>query len=202
MSDRVEQTWEKYRGLSPVYQGSIAVLAVMVLFLLADEYLWAVARQWNQSADRYAEILHEGASKEAEFSPRMEATIRAVGPVNIPSTEADGAKKLSRTINSILKDHKIYNDSYDNFGGAKLPSDALTSITSSTGGRIEKVTGRLQFDASPEEALKIISEIESNPEIESISSLRITRMERMTRVTVKMTVEAWIMSPLNAGRRG
>jgi len=202
MSDRVQKSWEKYRKLSPIYQGSIAILAVMVLFLIADEYMWAVARQWNQSADRYADVLQEGARKEAEFSPRMEATIRAVGPVNIPSTEADGAKKLSRTINSILKDHKIYNDSYDNFGGAKLPSDALSSVTSNTGGRIEKVTGRLQFDASPEVALEIISEIESNPEIESISSLRITKMERMTRVTVKMTVEAWIMSSMTTGRRG
>jgi hypothetical protein len=61
--------------------------------------------------------------------------------------------------------------------------------------------GEVRFEATPAEAAKIISELESNSAIEAISALRIEKMENDTRVSVRLTVEAWVFGTRSAGRR-
>ncbi|MCZ6494322.1 MAG: hypothetical protein O6933_09610, partial [Planctomycetota bacterium] len=63
-------------------------------------------------------------------------------------------------------------------------------------------TGDFRFDAAPDEAIAIIAELESSPMIEAISSVRITRVSGTRKVTVDLTVEAWIVSAEPRRRMG
>ena len=61
------------------------------------------------------------------------------------------------------------------------------------GRRIEQVIGDLRFDATQTEVMEVVSDLESSPWIDAVSSLRLTRLEgRMIRVN--LSLEAWVNS--------
>ena len=63
-------------------------------------------------------------------------------------------------------------------------------------------TGDLRFDATPAIAAKVIAALETSPDIDAISSLRMTRQPGPRRVTVVLTVESWIVSAERRARGG
>ena len=81
-----------------------------------------------------------------------------------------------------------------------MKSGSLPGIASS-GETIEQVIGDIQFDATQEDVMKVISALESSPWIDAVSDLRFTRLDgRMIRVD--MSVEAWVVSKTQRkGRR-
>ena len=51
----------------------------------------------------------------------------------------------------------------------------------------------LQFEAAPEEVMQVVSDLESSPWIDAITSLRLTKSEpRMIRVN--LSLEAWVLA--------
>jgi hypothetical protein len=64
---------------------------------------------------------------------------------------------------------------------------------------VERVIGDIRFEATQEEVLKVISDLESSPWIDGVSDVRLTKQSgRMIRVD--LSVEAWVVS--SSGRRG
>ena len=79
-----------------------------------------------------------------------------------------------------------------------MKSGSLSGIASS-GESIEQVIGDIQFDATQEDVLRVISDLESSPWVDAISDIRYTKLEgRMIRVD--LSVEAWVISKTT--RRG
>ena len=69
------------------------------------------------------------------------------------------------------------------------------SAANPDGGRVQRITADVRFDTGPEEATAIIAELEECPEIEAISSLRLSRRHGGRRkVRVALTLDAWIVS--------
>jgi hypothetical protein len=58
---------------------------------------------------------------------------------------------------------------------------------------VARITGNLRFDATPEEAIAIIAELEANTTIEAVSDVRVTEQSGR-QVRVDLTVESWIVS--------
>ena len=73
-----------------------------------------------------------------------------------------------------------------------MKSGSLPGITTS-GEQLEQVIGDILFEATQEDALAVISALESSPWIDAVSNIRFTKQDgRMIRVD--LSVEAWVIS--------
>ena len=84
---------------------------------------------------------------------------------------------------------------------SKLRRGTLSRIIA-PGEQVERITGDLRFDATPEVAAEIIAELEASPDIDAISNIRMTRQPGPRKVTVDLTVETWIITAERRGRGG
>ena len=62
-----------------------------------------------------------------------------------------------------------------------------------SGEQIERVIGDLYFEARQSEILDVIAALESSPWIDSVSSVRLTRMDGRL-IRVNLSLEAWVVS--------
>lgn len=177
-----------------------AAVAAAVVFIAYTDLVQPIADRWNAESDRIDAILDRAEGNKAQLPPSLEAAVEALGPIQVPRTEAEGSLALAQTITKAIGNQPVANFSFDARAGSRLPPAALREIVSGTGQRVERVVGEVGFTASPEQAAAIIAELESSPEIESISRLRMARSKSDRKVDVKMTVEAWILTGRGRGR--
>ena len=177
-----------------------AAVAAAVAFIAYTDLIWPIAERWNAESDRIEAILDRAEGNVAQLPPSLEAAVEALGPIQVPRTEAEGSLALAETITAAIGGQPVSNFSFDARAGSRLPPAALREIVSSSGQRVERVVGEVGFTATPEQAAAIIAELESSPEIESISRLRMVRSQTDRKVDVKMTVEAWILTGRGRGR--
>jgi hypothetical protein len=113
--------------------------------------------------------------------------------------ESEGAEQMAQAVVEVVKKHSTNNFSYD----AQRASARLAGGTATAGGqRLSKVSGEVQFEATPEEAAKIIADLEASPAIEGISSLGFQRRDGERKLVVRLTVEAWVFAARSSGRMG
>ena len=190
--------WPATRAARWALVGAVVIIAP----LICTEYLWKFADKWNDRADgirsevRQATVTNGGLDR----IDRMKDLISGVGPVVKPATEADANKALTQSVNAILKLHSVSNDDFKIRPPARLPTGTLEKIVQSRNQRVERLTGELRFDASPAHTLAIIAELESSEDIESVSHVRLNKLPGTRKLSVRLTVEAWILSSV-AGRR-
>lgn len=177
-----------------------AAVAAAIVFIAYTDLVWPIAERWNAESDRLEKILDRAAGNVAQLPPSLEAAVEALGPIQVPRTEAEGSLALAETITAAIGNHPVANFSFDARAGSRLPPAALREIVSSSGQRVERVVGEVGFTATPEQAAAVIAELESSPEIESISRLRMVRSQTDRKVDVKMSVEAWILTGRGRGR--
>ena len=165
------------------------------------DYLWKFADEWNHKADGIQSQVRQSALSNSRLvdSRSMRDLISGVGPVVKPTTEADANKALTQSVNAILKLHSVSNDDFKIRAPGRLPTDTLEKIVKGSNQRVERLTGELRFDASLEHTLAIIAELESSEDIESVSHVRLNKLPGTRKLSVRLTVEAWILSSV-AGR--
>jgi hypothetical protein len=61
------------------------------------------------------------------------------------------------------------------------------------GGRVERIICELEFISDSETVVDVIRDLEAEPEIESISSLRLQLVDDGPKLEVRIMVEAWIV---------
>jgi hypothetical protein len=66
------------------------------------------------------------------------------------------------------------------------------------GGRVERIICELEFIADTETAIDVIRDLEAEPEIESISELRLDLIDDGPNLEIRIVVEAWIVPRRNA----
>lgn len=185
---------DRFLRLQPAYRWLIGGGLALLLWLFASDYVWPLADDWNARSDRIQRALEEGAERERMIERNQEVrnAITAIGQIAIPRAEKDGTQELSKSVDAVMRANRVAAFALDVRAGAKLPPNVLSEIAGPSG-RIEKVIGELKFDASQEVAARIVAELESRPEIESISRAKFTkRSDADKRVSVQLTVEAWI----------
>jgi hypothetical protein len=177
-----------------------AVIAVLVAgFMLWDN----TVRPLNDSVARRADGLARDVSiaqTKQSWSARMRRMpqiITSVGPVDVPGEADAGAEALTRTVNRLLQEYAVSDDSLSVRPDRNLPRDVLTQLG---GGRqrFATVKGDLIFDASPQDTIAIIADLEASPEIECIRNLRITKSGNR-KLKVRLGLESWVRA---SSRRG
>ncbi len=185
---------DRFLALTPLYRAAIAIAVALILWFFAQDYTWAAAKSLNESCDRMTTALEEGKDRSSliEADKSVRDAIVAMGQIAIPRAEKDGTQELTKAILAVMKANKIEGHSLDVRAGAKLPPSALTQIAGPNG-RVQKVIGELKFEAAQDVVARIVQELESRPEIESLSRVKLSRKEgNDKKVAVQITAEAWI----------
>ena len=179
--------------------GTVIIVGLMFYF----EVLRKSADGWNGEADGIQSQVRQSASSYSRLDDigSMRDLISGVGPVVKPTTEADANKALTQSVNKILKLHSVSNDDFKIRPPARLPTDTLEKIVKRSNQRVERLTGELRFDASPEETLAIIAELESSADIESVSHVRLNKLAGrklsvQLRVGMGDHVPAFMLTPI------
>ncbi len=195
-----QQLLERFREMPRLVQWGVYVGIGIIVFLIWTDLIAPKSIEFKERADRIAEDVRTVRDTEAmDHSVRqLRDTIAGLGPVQLPRPEAEGELALTRTVTNMLRQFSVTNDSFSARVQGSLRPDALPGVTGES--RVQLVTGDLTFDASPDVAIAIISELESRPEIESITTVRMTRISGR-RVRVTAVLEAWVL-PLGAPRAG
>ncbi len=197
-----QSTWsQRFAQLPRAAQWALIGAVVIIALLFYTDYLWKFADEWNDEADGIRSQVRQAALTNSGLDriDRMKDLISGVGPVVKPTNEADANKALTQSVNAILKLHSVSNDDFKIRPPARLPTGTLEKIVQGRNQRVERLTGELRFDASPEHTLAIIAELESSEDIESVSHVRLNKLPGTRKLSVRLTVEAWILSSV-AGR--
>ncbi|MCZ6492729.1 MAG: hypothetical protein O6933_01480 [Planctomycetota bacterium] len=200
---KTQTIWNRFRQLPRAVQWAGLAAIGIGLFLLYDEHVRPITTTWHDHADEMLTEVGEAAKSENRSRQlrAMREPILGLGAVETPSNEAQGSNALNDAVNEVLKRHNVTRDSFNLRGATRLPRSTLSQIIQ-TNQLVQRITGDLRFDAAPDEAIAIIAELESSPMIEAISSVRITRVSGPRKVTVDLTVEAWIVSAEPRRRMG
>jgi hypothetical protein len=175
---------------------------VLVLLFYAD-YIMLWAGEWNEQADHLLVDAREAAGGDRRDTQvrNLRNVIQGLGPVERPGDEEEAEVALNDVVNEVLARHTVSRDSFNYRGPTKLKRGTLGEILE-PGEHVESISGNLRFDASPEDAIAIIAELESHPTIEAVSDVRIAKQSGPRKVTVDLTIESWIVAHERRSRRG
>ena len=200
---RVESIWTAYRRMPSTMQWTIAAAVGAVLFLVWNDFVVRLTDDWDLRSERMLADVKKASGDTGRLQSlrRLRPVVLGLGPLDALGSEADAEKRFNMAINEVLKQYTVFDDSFDYRGPSKLRRGTLSKVIA-PGQQVEHITGDLRFDATPANAAKIIAALEASADIDAISSLRMTRQPGPRRVTVVLTVEAWIVSAERRRRGG
>ena len=203
MNDSPTTMWQKFSKLPRAAQWAVIAAVSLITYLAYTDYVLAFANDWNTKADVIEARIQDAQDKSKWINgiTGMSSLIRGLGPVEEPQKDIDAASAaLTQTINAILKDHSVTDDDFKASPPSRLPPQTLTKLTEGTNNRVESLSVVLKFDASVQTTLAIISELESSPDIESVSDVHLTKLPAARKLSVRLIVVAWVYT--SATRRG
>lgn len=197
LSEKAEQSTDfvdRFLGLSSTWKFLVSIALLLLVYLVASDLIWPTSEKWAQESEELEQLLQESRSMESKIDRKLEWVVASLGPIEVPRSPNPGADRLEATVNDIVSGRKVQNYTFETRPGARVQaSSALRNIAG--GGRVERVHAEVEFQASPEDAIDLVRELEAEPEIESIGSIRMTADPDLRLVEVKLVVEAWIKAP-------
>ena len=187
----LQEMMDRISAFPRAMQWAIWAAIGTIAFLLWDATIAEVAANWSSQADTIEMQIQE-VNKPARLTLTTKNAITAFGEVQLPREKADGASGLTNAIHEILGANRVRNDDFKRTKTTRMRSSALPGIAQS-GQQIEQVIGDLHFEARQSDILNVIADLESSPWIDSISSVRLTRMDGRL-IRVNLSLEAWVVS--------
>lgn len=181
---------DRYLALQPIWRVIGAAAMVLVAILVWDEYVQPTANDWNTESDRISNTIERARTLDQRTDPKIERLATALGPIEVPRSAAPGATRLESTVSKICSQYQIV-PKIDGRTGSKLPSSS--PLSAMAGGRVERIICELEFISDSETVVDVIRDLEAEPEIESISSLRLQLIDDGPKLEVRIMVEAWIV---------
>jgi hypothetical protein len=199
---------ERFRQMPRALQWAAIAGAGIVLFLLWDSMIRPIGEEWDRKADRIESALTQSRDVEASRSrvEQLAGPILSLGPVELPRGTADALQNLNETVDAVLAGYKgkVGNTDFAIQTPSKLGRTALSELLS--GNQIaQRVPATLRFEATPEDAIAIIAELEASPAIESITNVSLARaggVRGAKKLSVQLTLEAWAIGTAPNTRGG
>lgn len=202
MSEQFEQLWQRFRGFPRAIQWALIAGVGILLFVVWNDYIKVIGDEWALEAERIerrARQVREAAALEDRFQS-MDDAIVSLGPVDVPGDEKQAADALNRIVNELIDEYRndISKENFQRLAGDRLRKGSLAGIIGA-GDVGRKLAGELEFVSSPETAIAILSKLESSPEVESVTEVRVTKTGNR-KVNVKFKIESWVVGR-DTGRR-
>jgi hypothetical protein len=201
VNEDTKTLFDRFREMPRAIQWGTYFALGLVIFLVWSERIAPLARDFKTSADRISadlRVVRDTAAMQQQIDS-MQDTIHGVGQVLRPRPAADGEIALNRAVNEVLQDFNISNDSFSARVRGSLQRGSLPGLTGNSPAQL--LSGELKFNATPDDAIAIIAALEMRPEIEAINTIFLTRIAGR-RVSVQITMEAWVLPLDGGGRRG
>jgi len=191
MLQQLQDMLDRIASYPRAIQWAIWTTVGTVAFLMWDSTLAEVATDWSSKADNIEMQISE-VNTPVELTSITKNAITAFGEIQLPRTKAVGASGLTNAIHAILAARNVRNDEFKRTKTTRMRSGSLPGIATS-GQQIEQVIGDLHFDARQSEILDVIADLESSPWIDSVSSVRLSKLEGRL-IGVDLSLEAWVVS--------
>lgn len=197
----------EYDGFSRSTQ-LLVIVGFLGLVLLGIAETWRMTDEVQLETQALVEQINRTANARSNLRPAFRNQVQALGSMRLPDelSYIAAQQNILDSINKIMAANNAEMVSNDISPGANLPMSAAPGIKRGPGEKLTKIIGRFEFDCAEDLAAKIISEIEDNPEVYSISRVQIARynsgQEEFRRlVNVDITLESWILNS-TLSRRG
>ncbi len=193
----IERFFNQISTWSRAMQWAFWAASFTVAFLIWDSTIAELGANWSSQVEQKELQLLE-LKQPTTLTSSVKNAIVSFGNVELPREKSDGASALTESVHTILETHRVKDDEFTRTKTTRMKSGSLPGI-GKTDENIEQVIGDIRFEATQEEVLKVISDLESSPWIDAISNVRLTKQDgRM--IKVDLSVEAWVVSP--STRRG
>lgn len=201
LQQELRQSIDRFRESPKLMQWAFYGAVVLIVFLGWDQFIRPQISELNAQSRSYEERIERlrHADTLTLQIRSLRDTIIAVGDVAPPRSPSEGEAALHNAINELTSMYSASNVTFNMRPGGTLPRGALAQLTG--GEQAERMTARVNFDASPDDAMAIIAGLESRPEIETITSAHLTRSSGR-RLSVVLNIEAWVLPQGQASRRG
>jgi len=175
--------------------------AVVLGWWACQDTVWSIAADYSDRANDLRQLLSRGRNQSQQGLRSVQDSVVAHGRVQAPRRAAEGSAALAQTATRVINAHSpnVSNFKYDARSSGRFPQSALRGVIA-PGQRAERVMGELEFEASPETVSSIIAQLESSPDVDAMSSLRLTRIDASKKLRVKLVIEAWVVG--SDGGRG
>lgn len=187
----LERSIKQFRQQPRVGQWIILAAIVFGVFLIWDQGIAPTTARWKREADSIQMKLQQVRAGD-ELIRRFQALedeIAGIGAVELPVGEGQGRQAIQSAINEILRGHKVAEESFSITNG-RVDRRTLSSVFGTK--RLESLKVDLEYVATPDEAMAIISELEANPDIEFIRSIRMNHAPGK-KIKVRLTFETWVL---------
>lgn len=197
MIPRMQTFLEKVTSWPRSMQWAFWASSLTIAFLVWDTTVAELGAKWSAQADTIERQVAE-VNQPILLTTSLRNAMTAFGVVELPREKAEGATAMTDAVHEILSSHAVKDDEYTRTKTTRMRSGSLPGI-GRVGQSIEQVIGNIRFEATQEEVMKVISDLESSPWIDAVSDVRLSKQDgRMIRVD--LSVEAWVI--LSSGRRG
>lgn len=189
-----QQYIERFRHWPKPGQAALVAGALIVGWWLCSDTVWAWARSYSQEARDLRALLARGDAQTDSQLKEARDSVLAYGRVQPPRRPEEGAAMLAQTATEIIKANKAETGfKYEARGSSRLPASALKGVLGKNQ-TAERLTAEIHFEASPDTVSKVLAELEASPEIDSVSTLRLSRVDASKKLRVRAVIEAWVIS--------
>lgn len=174
---------------------------IVVYYAVLEPALDSANRARDRADRLEASLRRERAISSSAGRPggELDRAVRTYGLPRHPTDPEARPESLQRTVNAILMKHGVSNATYSERMGAIPSSDAAAVVGAAA--KLDRFVLDVSFDASPADALAILSDLEQAREVTSISRVKIDKAaagrsrdsgEGGRVVRVNIAVESWI----------
>jgi hypothetical protein len=186
------QAWP--RSTQWVFWAAVGTIA----FLIWDATVADLGASWSARADRI-EVQIKEVNTPILLTSSVKNSISSFGNIELPRSKAEGGAAMTDAVHAILSSHNVKDDEYTRTKSSKMKNGSMRGISNS-GQQLEAVIGDIRFEATQENILRIISDLEGSPWIDAVSDIRLTKKDKRM-IRVDLSVEAWVLSSSTRKRR-
>ena len=194
---RTQAYVDQFQQLPRAAKWGLLAAVFLVIFLLWSQMLSPTAKAWTAEADQMEQdLLRLRGQTEVPADIRDQAT--SFGAVHLPDLKQRGSLLLAQQVQTILSNYGITDD---NFTMSRPTPMSTTKSAGLTVGneKIERLKSDVEFNTTPDTAIAIIAEMESDPAFESVSNVKLDK-DQAGKIRVRLTIESWVR--VKRGRRG
>ncbi|MFK7961345.1 MAG: hypothetical protein AB8G96_12570 [Phycisphaerales bacterium] len=194
---------DRFNELPRAIRWAIAAAVFFVGFQLWDTTIRPMGAEWTNQGDRIermARQVRDGEALENRIA-RQQVVLANLGPVGNPLTETAGRLALNDIVSQRVKSYpSVTGDQFTLNGSTEVVKQAVArqvlKNTDNPNRKLGRITGDLKFNAFPEEAAAIVAELESLPEVRSVTAVRL-RAEDRGMISATITIDAWVLVERN-----
>ncbi len=194
------ETWDRMRQYPPLVRWLLTAALVVGVFLLWSAAVWDTSNAWDARSHEYLAALDHARETDQRISGVVQSAIPTIGEIEPIGNNDEGTQALSAVIIDVLDRHNAEGRDVQPKQSLVIKKQDMPDLFPEGNG--QRAITEVRFEAEPEDAFKIIAELESSPAVETISKVQMHRSmdPRKKTVRVDLTVEAWVNPKAPASR--